>query len=249
MLGESPEQRLTDYSPDRRLRLRRFPFPTYCSSCVRQSVSWTNCRESRHSALHLDEQLKKDLRVQQPLDLQTRRRADLLQRASLLADQDGLLPIALAVDGGSDAGQLRALLVLFDQHGGRVRDFLLGDQQHLLANQFGHQEALRLVGDLIFREVARTFRQSLDDGVQQSVESFALQRGDRNDLGEIVQLFVLARSAAAASACSGRRLCSAAGKSSGRSSSRCRARTDRRCPNLAVASTMSSSRSQPSSAS
>ncbi len=52
--------------------------------------------------------------------------ADFLQRAALLADEDGLLSFALAVDGRGDAGEPCALLVLFDQHGRRVRNFLLG---------------------------------------------------------------------------------------------------------------------------
>jgi hypothetical protein len=52
---------------------------------------------------HLHEELEKNLGVQQPFDLQPGGGADLLQRASLLPDKDGLLAIALAVDYGRDA--------------------------------------------------------------------------------------------------------------------------------------------------
>ncbi len=72
--------------------------------------------------LHFHEELEKNFRVQQLLDLQSRGGADLLQRGSLLADQDRLLALALAEDRRGDAGQPCALLVLLDQDGGRSRE-------------------------------------------------------------------------------------------------------------------------------
>lgn len=44
-------------------------------------------------------------RSQQRLDLLPRAGADSLQFGAAFTDQDGLLPVALAVDGGGDAGQ------------------------------------------------------------------------------------------------------------------------------------------------
>ena len=87
-------------------------------------------------------------------------------------------------------GELGAFFVLLDEDGGRVRNFLLGDQQHLLANELGDQETLRLIGDLIFGKVSRTLRQGLDDRVKQLVQSFPLQRRNWNHFSKVVQLFV-----------------------------------------------------------
>ena len=46
--------------------------------------------------------------AEQRLDLPPRARADLLQLRAALADQNRFLPVALAVDGGGDAGKRQA---------------------------------------------------------------------------------------------------------------------------------------------
>ena len=160
------------------------------SSCVRQSVSCTKSRESRQPGRTLTNSSRKTL-VLSSRSICSRAAVPIFfSVASLLADQDGLLPFALAIDRRRNARQPAAFFVLLDQHRGRVRHFLLGGQQHLLADQFGHQKALGLVGDLVLGEISRPFGKRLDHGVQQGVQTLALHGRDGNDLGEIVPLFV-----------------------------------------------------------
>src|ERR1019366_206596 len=141
--------------------------------------------------MHLHEQLQEDFRGQQALDLQPRVGPDFLQIGALLADQDRLLSLAFAVDGRRNARQLGAFLILIDQYGCGVGNFLRGVLKHLLANQLRHQEAFGLIGNLVLGEIARAFRQRFDDHVEQGVEPLFLQRRDGNDIDELVQLFVL----------------------------------------------------------
>ena len=145
------------------------------------------------------------------------------------------LPIRMAfcpsrshVDSGGDARQLLAFFVLIDQHRGRVRHFLRGVQQHLLADQLRYQEPLRLVGDLVFGEVSRAFGQGLDYAIQQRVEPLALQRRDRDHFGEVVQFFVLRDQRQQLLLVDGVDLVQQQKARAARSSSPCRARTGRR---------------------
>jgi len=109
----------------------------------------------------------------------------------VLANQDSFLPFALAEDGGGDARQLVALFEAVDQDGRGVGNFLRGELQDLFADEFGGEEALWLVGDLVFQKVARAFGQSLDDCIEESVEAVLLQRRDGNDVDEFVQILVM----------------------------------------------------------
>src|SRR5579862_7785617 len=59
---------------------------------------------------------KEELGPEHALDLHARRRTDLLQHAAALADQNSLLSIALAIDGGCDARQTLPFLEVFDNH-------------------------------------------------------------------------------------------------------------------------------------
>ena len=74
----------------------------------------------------------------------------------------------------------------------------------IFADQLGRQKALRLVGDVVRREVRRAFGQARHDGLPQRVQAFAGLRGDRNVVREVVQLRGTARSAAAATPCPSR---------------------------------------------
>src|ERR1019366_6276 len=116
---------------------------------------------------------------------------DLLQVRALLADQDRLLSLALAVDGRRDPGQLGAFLILIDQHGGGVWNFLRGVLQHLLANQLRNQETFGVIGHLVLGEIARAFQQRFDDHVEQGVEPLFLEPRNGNDIDELVQFLVL----------------------------------------------------------
>ena len=69
-------------------------------------------------------------------------------------------------------------------------NFFFGLYQHLFPNDFRHHEADRLIGDLVFREIAWAFGQEFQDFSQKHVEAFAFSGGERNDLAEIMQLAV-----------------------------------------------------------
>ena len=59
--------------------------------------------------------------------------------------------------------------------------------QDFFAQNFGGQEALRLIGEVIVGIQRGAFGQALDDLGAQRVQPLALERGDRNVRGEIVQ--------------------------------------------------------------
>jgi hypothetical protein len=80
------------------------------------------------------------------------------------------------------------LFEFLNHHGSRVRHLFSGQQKDLFANDLGYEEALRLVRDLVCREVALALRQYRDDLVQEYVQPFLLARGDGHDLGERVLL-------------------------------------------------------------
>src|ERR1035437_8511385 len=61
--------------------------------------------------LDLDEQLQKDPRAQQALDLLARRGPDLLEHRTLFADEDRLLPGALAIDRCGDLRHRQATIL------------------------------------------------------------------------------------------------------------------------------------------
>ena len=81
--------------------------PASLSSWLRQSSDSTNRFDSRQPGSTIDVQLEIDARAQQRLDLAPRAGADVAQLGPAFADQDRLLAVALAVDGGGDAGQRR----------------------------------------------------------------------------------------------------------------------------------------------
>ena len=72
--------------------------------------------------------------------------ANLFKHLAAFADKNGFLAFALAEDGGSDADELSFLFIALDDHRGGVRDFFRSVEQNLFTDQFGDQEAKRLVG-------------------------------------------------------------------------------------------------------
>ena len=117
-------------------------------------------------------------------------RSNLLEHLALLAHQNCLLALALAINQRGNSRQPGSFLELFHDHAGRVGNFFFGLQQNLFANQLRRHEAHRLVGDLVFREIGRSRRHRLHHFAQQFIHSFAPERRDRHDLRELVQLAV-----------------------------------------------------------
>ena len=72
---------------------------------------------------------------------------------------------------------------LLDHHGQRVRQFVADAFQRGLADQLGHQDFLRLVGELPIGIERRARRQLACEHADQHVDLFAGRRRDRHDLG------------------------------------------------------------------
>ncbi len=66
-----------------------------------------------------------------------------------------------------------------------VGDFLRGVDEDLLANQFGDDEALGLIGDLVLGKILGAFGQGVDDGGEQIFLAEFFFGGDRNDLRKV----------------------------------------------------------------
>ena len=81
----------------------------------------------------------------------------------LCADQDFLLRRALHVQRRFNAQQLQHFLEFVDEHGERVRHFVIHDLDRFLANNFRRQKSFRLIGDLVFGKVRLALRQLLQD--------------------------------------------------------------------------------------
>ena len=77
------------------------------------------------------------------------------------------LPLALDENYGGDFRELRAFFESLDEHAAGVRNFLRGEDEDLFANQFGNDEALGLIGDLVFGEILWALGQRVDDGGEQ----------------------------------------------------------------------------------
>ena len=81
-----------------------------------------------------------------------------------------------------------SLLPLLHHDGSGIRNFLVGADQHLLANDLGRQEPFGLVGDLVVGKIMRSRREILEHLFRGYFEPASLRRGDRDDLLELVKL-------------------------------------------------------------
>ena len=135
----------------------------------------------------LDEEFEKNLGAYHLLDVKTGGGSDLLEHLAAFAEQDGFLAVAFAINHGGNPGQARTLFELLDQNRDRVRHLFMRLHQNMFADQLRRHESHRLIGDLIFREIARAVGQSFQDAGEQLIEAFLLESGDGDDLFKIVQ--------------------------------------------------------------
>ena len=110
---------------------------------------------------------------------------------SAFADENGLLAVALAVNGSGNSFlavwiERFGVLEMFDDDRGSIRHFLAGLDQNAFADQLGNHEAQRLVSVLVGGIVALAPGQDVDDFAEQHVEAVALARAHGDDLGELV---------------------------------------------------------------
>src|SRR5262249_15255721 len=105
------------------------------------------------TGLSLDIQFEEHPGSQHAFDLDAGRGSNLLQHLTTFADQNPLLPIALAIDSRSNPRQPLSFLKTVDDDGGRVGNLLARVQQHLLADRLRRHEASRLIRDLVFRKI------------------------------------------------------------------------------------------------
>src|SRR5689334_3133662 len=109
--------------------------------------------------LRFDIEFEKDFCSEHAFNLYAGSGTDLFQHLSAFADEDSLLPPALAVDGCGNAGETLPFFEVIDDHGCCVWNLLARVQEHLLTNALGRHETSGLIGDFVFREVCRTCRQ------------------------------------------------------------------------------------------
>ena len=97
-----------------------------------------------------------------------------LEHSALRADDDTLLALSFHVNGGDDASDLGLFFPEIDHDGDRVGDLLPGREDDLFANEFGSEETLRLIGDVVGRKVGGTFGQARQNGAPQFVKAVRL---------------------------------------------------------------------------
>ena len=117
------------------------------------------------------------------LELAPRGRPDRLDHPAAAPDHDPLLGLRLDPQQRAHGEQVAALLDLLDLDLDRVRDLLARAGEHLLAHELGEHAPLRLVGDLLGREVERALGQQRGEVVDQRRHPVAGARRDREDLG------------------------------------------------------------------
>ena len=100
-----------------------------------------------------------------------------------MPDDDALLRVALHVDDGVDVNAPFVFLEALHAHLHRVGYLLVVVEQYLLADNLRHEEAGRLVGQLVLVEVGRTFGQQFPDAFQQHVRAKLVLRRNGQNLG------------------------------------------------------------------
>src|SRR5947209_6501772 len=98
----------------------------------------------------LDEEFEIDAAAREPFDVAPSLRADLFEARAAAPDDDALLRRALDVDGAEYAREFfRYFFVSLGDNRRHVWNLLAGDLQNHLADEFGDDDAHRLVGQLV----------------------------------------------------------------------------------------------------
>src|SRR5579863_8305331 len=106
---------------------------------------------------YFHEHAEENLRAEEVFQFFAGFRADLLHHRAFVADENFFLGVAFDVESDFDAHQPGSDFELVNKDGDRVRKFVMHGLDGFFANDFGGEKALRLVGDLVFREIRLAF--------------------------------------------------------------------------------------------
>src|SRR5258706_7126033 len=121
----------------------------------------------RPCAAHLDPYAQVHLALEQALEVLARGGRHRFQPLAALAEDDGLLAVALDEDRGFDAAQAAFFLEAVDRHFAAVGQLLGEGLEELLAQHLGGEEALVAIGQLVRGIGGRALGQRLGDDAQE----------------------------------------------------------------------------------
>src|SRR5262249_30989138 len=126
---------------------------------------------------YLDEQAEKHASPQQPLDVSARRRADLFQASAASPDYDRSMRRPLDEYQAMYSSWVLSVFPKFSHHRDHVRKLLSGYLQDFLAHKLGDENALGLIGDLVFWVKRLALGKILEDLLDQQRNAVTGQRG------------------------------------------------------------------------
>ena len=132
-------------------------------------------------------QFEEDLPLEERFQVFSCFGSNVFQFLSPLANHDRLLRFPFNKDCCEDAMNLLTLFESVDHHSGRVRHFLLSEHDQLFADHFGSNGSFRLVRHLIRGIEHRTYRQILEDLIDDFFNVLARESRNWNGLFKISQ--------------------------------------------------------------
>ena len=133
--------------------------------------------------VHFDEEFEEDFLAKEGFEVSPSVAAYFLEGGSGASDDDAFLGFAFDVDDRADADDGGFFFELLDLNFDAVGDFLVVVEENLLPDDFVDEEALGLVGQLVFVEERRTLGQNLDNALHEGVDAEAFLRRYLEDLG------------------------------------------------------------------
>lgn len=140
--------------------------------------------------LDFDEELEEDFCAEDGFEFFAGRGTDFFDGFPALPYQNSLLTVALDVHRGADAQELGSFLEIINQDGYGVRNFVACGEDGFFADDFGGEEAFRLVRELIGGKMWRSFGQARKPGTDQVETAGAGESADGKNFGEFEFLAV-----------------------------------------------------------
>ena len=133
-----------------------------------------------------DEQVEEETAAEKGFEFEAGFGADAFETFGLRAEDDGFLAGAFDVDGGGDVGDFGGVFPLVNEDGDGVGDFLAGEGEDLLADDFSGDEAFGLVGVEVVGEEGVAGGEALEDGLAEVVDALVLGGADGEVVLEVV---------------------------------------------------------------